>query len=193
MPAADASAPSRPWSSSHSKGNGPSNFEHINDEDKPAWSEMKTKAGKERKRLPLACIARAADFLAAACDACQRQTLPLLPGLGLHLTPSRKRLPLACIACRRKKIRCSGEKPACKHCTRSRIPYVQNWTDHYQCRLVGLACRCPGLARGRLLVCYRGRGNSHGGCFGPGSWGIRTRHDPTRFRQIAIENPWCHL
>ena len=49
----------------------------------PPWSEMKTKAGKERKRLPLACI-----------------------------------------ACRRKKIRCSGEKPACKHCLRSRIPCV---------------------------------------------------------------------
>jgi hypothetical protein len=47
----------------------------------PAWSELKTKAGKERKRLPLACI-----------------------------------------ACRRKKIRCSGEKPSCKHCLRSRIP-----------------------------------------------------------------------
>lgn len=49
----------------------------------PAWTELKTKAGKERKRLPLACI-----------------------------------------ACRRKKIRCSGEKPACKHCLRSRIPCV---------------------------------------------------------------------
>ncbi|KAL2822497.1 fungal-specific transcription factor domain-containing protein [Aspergillus granulosus] len=55
--------------------------------DKPAWSEMKTKAGKERKRLPLACI-----------------------------------------ACRRKKIRCSGEKPACKHCSRSRIPCVYKVT-----------------------------------------------------------------
>ncbi|KAE8149641.1 fungal-specific transcription factor domain-containing protein [Aspergillus avenaceus] len=54
---------------------------------KPAWSEMKTKAGKERKRLPLACI-----------------------------------------ACRRKKIRCSGEKPACKHCSRSRIPCVYKVT-----------------------------------------------------------------
>ena len=49
----------------------------------PPWSELKTKAGKERRRLPLACI-----------------------------------------ACRRKKIRCSGEKPACKHCLRSRIPCV---------------------------------------------------------------------
>jgi hypothetical protein len=46
----------------------------------PAWSELKTKAGKDRKRLPLSCI-----------------------------------------ACRRRKIRCSGEKPACKHCMRSRI------------------------------------------------------------------------
>lgn len=54
---------------------------------KPAWSELKTKAGKERKRLPLACI-----------------------------------------ACRRKKIRCSGEKPACKHCLRSRTPCVYKVT-----------------------------------------------------------------
>lgn len=53
----------------------------------PAWSELKTKAGKDRKRLPLACI-----------------------------------------ACRRKKIRCSGEKPACKHCQRSRIPCVYKVT-----------------------------------------------------------------
>jgi hypothetical protein len=53
----------------------------------PAWSELKTKAGKERKRLPLACI-----------------------------------------ACRRKKIRCSGEKPACKHCLRSRMPCVYKVT-----------------------------------------------------------------
>jgi hypothetical protein len=56
-------------------------------EQMPAWTEMKTKAGKERKRLPLACI-----------------------------------------ACRRKKIRCSGEKPACKHCLRSRIPCVYKVT-----------------------------------------------------------------
>lgn len=54
---------------------------------KPPWSELKTKAGKERKRLPLACI-----------------------------------------ACRRKKIRCSGETPACKHCLRSRIPCVYKVT-----------------------------------------------------------------
>lgn len=53
----------------------------------PPWSELKTKAGKERKRLPLACI-----------------------------------------ACRRKKIRCSGEKPACKHCFRSRVPCVYKVT-----------------------------------------------------------------
>jgi hypothetical protein len=57
------------------------------DRDKPVWSELRTKAGKERKRLPLACI-----------------------------------------ACRRKKIRCSGEKPACKHCFRSRIPCVYKVT-----------------------------------------------------------------
>ena len=57
------------------------------DEKPPPWSELKTKAGKERKRLPLACI-----------------------------------------ACRRKKIRCSGEKPACKHCLRSRIPCVYKVT-----------------------------------------------------------------
>ncbi|POS88139.1 hypothetical protein EPUL_000281 [Erysiphe pulchra] len=53
----------------------------------PAWSELKTKAGKERKRLPLACV-----------------------------------------ACRRKKIRCSGEKPACKHCLRSKVPCVYKVT-----------------------------------------------------------------
>ncbi|KAF4450183.1 hypothetical protein F53441_6664 [Fusarium austroafricanum] len=51
----------------------------------PAWSELKTKAGKKRKHLPLACI-----------------------------------------ACRRKKIRCSGEKPACKQCLR--IPCVYKVT-----------------------------------------------------------------
>ena len=53
----------------------------------PTWSELKTKAGKERKRLPLACI-----------------------------------------ACRRKKIKCSGEKPACKHCLKARIPCVYKVT-----------------------------------------------------------------
>ncbi|KAL5583686.1 hypothetical protein FOVSG1_015452 [Fusarium oxysporum f. sp. vasinfectum] len=53
----------------------------------PAWSGLKTKAGKERKRLPLACI-----------------------------------------ACRRKKIRCSGEKPACEHCLHSYIPCVYKVT-----------------------------------------------------------------
>lgn len=58
-----------------------------NNGQQPLWSELKTKAGKERKRLPLACI-----------------------------------------ACRRKKIRCSGEKPACKHCLRSRIPCVYKVT-----------------------------------------------------------------
>ncbi|KAI9864470.1 MAG: hypothetical protein M1824_005174 [Vezdaea acicularis] len=58
-----------------------------NDSQPPPWSDLKTKAGKDRKRLPLACI-----------------------------------------ACRRKKIRCSGEKPACKHCLRSRIPCVYKIT-----------------------------------------------------------------
>ncbi|KAL8854807.1 MAG: hypothetical protein Q9221_000313 [Calogaya cf. arnoldii] len=57
------------------------------DEKPPPWTELKTKAGKDRKRLPLACI-----------------------------------------ACRRKKIRCSGEKPACKHCLRSRIPCIYKTT-----------------------------------------------------------------
>ncbi|KAF3926271.1 hypothetical protein ABW20_dc0106714 [Dactylellina cionopaga] len=33
-----------------------------------------------------------------------------------------------CIACRRKKIRCSGEKPACKHCVRARTPCVYKQT-----------------------------------------------------------------
>lgn len=76
--------------SSHSRtdGNdssGKSNMDKANSI--PAWSELKTKAGKERKRLPLACI-----------------------------------------ACRRKKIRCSGEKPACKHCLRGRTPCVYKVT-----------------------------------------------------------------
>lgn len=57
------------------------------DSEHPTWSELKTKAGKERKRLPLACI-----------------------------------------ACRRKKIKCSGEKPACKHCLKARIPCVYKVT-----------------------------------------------------------------
>lgn len=61
--------------------------EEAEEEEPPPWSELKTKAGKERKRLPLACI-----------------------------------------ACRRKKIRCSGEKPACKHCLRSRLPCVYKVT-----------------------------------------------------------------
>ena len=67
-------------------GNGDGNTQGET-EKAPSWSELKTKAGKERKRLPLACI-----------------------------------------ACRRKKIRCSGEKPACKHCLRSRIPCVYKVT-----------------------------------------------------------------
>jgi Fungal specific transcription factor domain/Fungal Zn(2)-Cys(6) binuclear cluster domain len=65
-----------------------SNIKQTEVDDKPpSWSELKTKAGKERKRLPLACI-----------------------------------------ACRRKKIRCSGEKPACKHCLRARTPCVYKIT-----------------------------------------------------------------
>lgn len=36
----------------------------------------------------------------------------------------RKPVLLACIACRRKKTRCSGENPACKKCSQSRIPCV---------------------------------------------------------------------
>ncbi|EGC41024.1 zinc finger transcription factor [Histoplasma capsulatum var. duboisii H88] len=60
---------------------------HGDTENPRPWSELKTKAGKERKRLPLACI-----------------------------------------ACRRKKIRCSGEKPACRHCYRSRTPCVYKVT-----------------------------------------------------------------
>ncbi|KAI5459928.1 fungal-specific transcription factor domain-containing protein [Mariannaea sp. PMI_226] len=62
-------------------------FKEDKTDSAPAWTELKTKAGKERKRLPLACI-----------------------------------------ACRRKKIRCSGEKPTCKHCLRSRTPCVYKVT-----------------------------------------------------------------
>ena len=70
-----------------SVGGGAGDAGEHGDEKPPPWSELKTKAGKDRKRLPLACI-----------------------------------------ACRRKKIRCSGEKPACKHCLRSRIPCVYKVT-----------------------------------------------------------------
>ncbi|KAJ9269918.1 transcriptional regulator family: Fungal Specific TF [Paecilomyces variotii] len=71
----------------NSEGRNPEQGSQNDGEKPPPWSELKTKAGKERKRLPLACI-----------------------------------------ACRRKKIRCSGEKPACKHCFRSRIPCVYKVT-----------------------------------------------------------------
>ena len=71
------------WSPSTSKETLSQSHVKEDPENRPAWADQKTKAGKERKRLPLACI-----------------------------------------ACRRKKIRCSGEKPACKHCTRSRMPCV---------------------------------------------------------------------
>lgn len=56
--------------------------------EQPPWADLKTKAGKDRKRLPLACI-----------------------------------------ACRRKKIKCSGEKPSCTHCSKSRIPCVYKVTQ----------------------------------------------------------------
>lgn len=65
----------------------PAKFKDEKPDATPSWSELKTKAGKERKRLPLACI-----------------------------------------ACRRKKIRCSGEKPSCKHCMRGRQPCVYKAT-----------------------------------------------------------------
>lgn len=77
-----ASSPRRPADTSESD-----KRPATEDDRPPAWSELKTKAGKERKRLPLACI-----------------------------------------ACRRKKIKCSGEKPACKHCLRARIPCVYKVT-----------------------------------------------------------------
>ncbi|KNB19267.1 hypothetical protein FOXG_16414 [Fusarium oxysporum f. sp. lycopersici 4287] len=49
-------------------------------------------------------------------------------GLRTKAGKERRRLPLACIACRRKKIRCSGEKPACEHCLCSYIPCVYKVT-----------------------------------------------------------------
>ena len=76
-----------PWTKRSSNGISGQHEVKEDSDKKPPWSELKTKAGKERKRLPLACI-----------------------------------------ACRRKKIRCSGEKPACKHCLRSRIPCVYKVT-----------------------------------------------------------------
>ncbi|EXL90243.1 fungal-specific transcription factor domain-containing protein [Fusarium oxysporum II5] len=53
---------------------------------------------------------------------------PPWSGLKTKASKERKRLPLACIAYRRKKIRCSGEKPACKDCLRSCIPCVYKVT-----------------------------------------------------------------
>ncbi len=53
------------------------------DKPKPSWIDLKTKAGKDRKRLPQACS-----------------------------------------ACHRKKIRCSGERPTCQHCARTRVSCV---------------------------------------------------------------------
>ncbi|KAF2403672.1 hypothetical protein EJ06DRAFT_527274 [Trichodelitschia bisporula] len=76
-----------PESGAYGDENGGERKKDVGGGEVPPWSELKTKAGKERKRLPLACI-----------------------------------------ACRRKKIRCSGEKPACKHCLRSRIPCVYKVT-----------------------------------------------------------------
>lgn len=83
----DRSLSSKEWVESSSKGSHRPGHIKEDPENRPAWVDQKTKAGKERKRLPLACI-----------------------------------------ACRRKKIRCSGEKPACKHCTRSRMPCVYKTT-----------------------------------------------------------------
>ena len=76
-----------PKKADNASGQAKQDFDDEDEENRPAWSELKTKAGKERKRLPLACI-----------------------------------------ACRRKKIRCSGEKPACKHCLKARIPCVYKVT-----------------------------------------------------------------
>jgi hypothetical protein len=81
----DESPPNTTGEKEHGSGRGKKSLE--GDGQQAPWSELRTKAGKERKRLPLACI-----------------------------------------ACRRKKIRCSGEKPACKHCLRSRIPCVYKIT-----------------------------------------------------------------
>ena len=62
---------------------GPDEDDEDDEPKPPAWSRLKTKAGKQRRRLPLACF-----------------------------------------ACRQKKVRCSGEKPTCKHCLRWRISCV---------------------------------------------------------------------
>ena len=47
--------------------------------------------------------------------------LPSWTNLKTKAGKARKRLPLACLSCRRMKIRCSGEQPACQHCLRFRI------------------------------------------------------------------------
>ncbi|KAJ4994504.1 C6 transcription factor [Stagonosporopsis vannaccii] len=38
------------------------------------------------------------------------------PGLGQTATKDRRRVPRACTACRSHKIKCTGERPQCKHC-----------------------------------------------------------------------------
>ena len=75
-------------SNNHNSSNSNPSPTQAESKDQPPWADMKTKAGKDRKRLPLACI-----------------------------------------ACRRKKIKCSGEKPSCQHCSKSRIPCVYKVTQ----------------------------------------------------------------
>ena len=70
------------------------------DESKSAWSGTKTIAGKERQRLPVACI-----------------------------------------TCRRRKMRCSGEKPACNRCLKA------HRTCEYQDRIT----KTPDIAKKDLL------------------------------------------
>ncbi|KAI5293454.1 hypothetical protein KEM52_005519 [Ascosphaera acerosa] len=71
------------------------------------------------------------DTVPAGDEQVETSDQPANPWLGSKTKTgkARKRLALACIACRRKKIRCSGERPACTHCSRSMIPCVYKVTQ----------------------------------------------------------------
>ncbi|KAK9470890.1 fungal-specific transcription factor domain-containing protein, partial [Dipodascopsis tothii] len=43
-------------------------------------------------------------------------------GLGAHSHADKRKLVIACIACRKKKVKCSGDRPACANCLRLNVP-----------------------------------------------------------------------
>ncbi|KAJ1984741.1 hypothetical protein H4R33_004264 [Dimargaris cristalligena] len=48
------------------------------------------------------------------------------PATSTDAAPKRKRLNQACDGCRRKKVRCDGERPNCRNCRRQQMPCVYN-------------------------------------------------------------------